>query len=69
MDTVGTFPVAHALAEYASITAMPKHIEAKEWVEFAAKNPQDIKHMCVSSGVSEEDFKRMTEVFPLVSLF
>ncbi len=66
MDTVGTFSMALALAEYKMLTAVHKHYTAKEWKSFLDNAPAGIEeHVMVSSGTSESDFERMSEILRL----
>lgn len=62
MDTVATFEMAVALAKDRLITAIHKHYTVQEWKEFADKNPNVMNHVAVSSGISEDDFKKLGEI-------
>ncbi len=66
MDTVGTFSVALALAEHKMLTAVHKHYTVSQWQDFLASAPQGIEnHVMVSSGTSDSDFTKMTEILSL----
>ncbi|EDQ90548.1 uncharacterized protein MONBRDRAFT_16151 [Monosiga brevicollis MX1] len=58
MDTTGTFETAAVLAEQGLITAASKHYSSSAWVEQPA---EVVKHMAVSSGISDSDFERLSE--------
>ena len=63
MDTVGTFEIALALAEHKMLTAVHKHYTVAEWKAFIDSAPADIEnHIMVSSGTSDTDFGKMTEI-------
>ena len=66
MDTVGTFEMALALAEYKMLTAVHKHYSVEEWDEFLTSAPAGIEHhIMVSSGTSDSDFAKMGEILAL----
>lgn len=62
MDTVGTFEMAKTLAEFDMFTAVHKHYSVEEWQQFAADNSTALKHMAVSSGSGDEDFKKLKAI-------
>jgi GMP reductase len=62
MDTVGTFEMAIALGAERVVTAIHKHYSTEQWADFAKKNPKLLDYVAVSSGVSEEDFKKLTDI-------
>ncbi|WP_257283498.1 GMP reductase [Endozoicomonas sp. SESOKO1] len=66
MDTVGTFAMALALAEHKMLTAVHKHYTVEEWQTFLDNAPEGIEnHIMVSSGTSENDFEKMSEILSL----
>ncbi|WP_422445834.1 MULTISPECIES: GMP reductase [unclassified Endozoicomonas] len=66
MDTVGTFAMALALAEHKMLTAVHKHYTVEEWQTFLDNAPEGIEnHIMVSSGTSENDFDKMSEILSL----
>ncbi|MBO9483222.1 MULTISPECIES: GMP reductase [Gammaproteobacteria] len=66
MDTVGTFAMALALAEHKMLTAVHKHYTVEEWRAFLDNAPEGIEnHIMVSSGTSENDFDKMSEILSL----
>ena len=63
MDTVGTFEIADALAEYGLLTAIHKHYTLKQWDSYLKGKSDDIYHrIMVSTGTAEDDFKLMQKV-------
>lgn len=62
MDTVGTFSVAQEMSKNQLFTAMDKHIPVLEWIEYAKKYPDDLKHLAVSSGISDKDAAKLDEL-------
>lgn len=67
MDTVGTFPMAAALAKHEILTALHKHFTPIEWQNaVAAANPsQWVPKVMVSVGGAESELARLTEVMEL----
>ena len=47
-------------------TAIDKHFSAEEWVEFAHTNPEAIKYIAVSSGITDQDAVKLKEVLNAV---
>lgn len=62
MDTVGTFEMAVALAEFDFITCVHKHYSVDDWAEFAAKHKNILPTVAVSAGSSAADIARITKV-------
>ncbi|HAD03356.1 MAG: GMP reductase [Desulfuromonadales bacterium GWD2_61_12] len=63
MDTVGTFEVAAALAEFGMLTAIHKHYSLAAWDAFLAGRDAAIyERIMVSTGSSEADFVRLGEI-------
>nr|XP_018911503.1 PREDICTED: GMP reductase 1-like [Bemisia tabaci] len=62
MDTVGTFEMAKALSEHDVFTAVHKYYTVDEWEAFAKENPGSLKHVALSSGCGNDDFKKMLDV-------
>ena len=66
MDTVGTFSMALALAEHKMLTAVHKHYTVEQWQSFLDCAPAGIEeHVMVSSGTSDSDFQKMSEILAL----
>lgn len=68
MDTVGTFEIAQAFAEYRMITCIHKHYTVEEWVAWAASHPEALPYIAVSSGTSTEDFEKTNEILSRVNV-
>lgn len=63
MDTVGTFPMAKALAEFGMLTAVHKHYTIEEWNDFLKSCDDSIyNHILVSTGVSNTDLEKLTAI-------
>lgn len=63
MDTVGTFEMAVELAKKGLITAIHKHYMPDDWDEFLKNKDNSIyNHIMISTGASDSDFARMSEV-------
>jgi len=62
MDTVGTFEMAVALAKERVMTAVHKHYTVDQWKAFVKANPTVLPYLAVSSGVSDEDYKKLGEI-------
>ena len=58
MDGVGTFEVAHALAEHELFTCLVKKYEAADF-DAASFNPQ---HLAVSTGTSQADLENLNRI-------
>lgn len=66
MDTVGTFEIASALAEYKMLTAVHKHYSVEQWKAFLDTAPEGIEnHIMVSSGTSDSDFTKVADILAL----
>jgi len=62
MDTVGTFEMAKVLAGYGMLTAVHKHYSVDQWTEFCASNPGLENSLMVSSGSSDNDFVKLSQI-------
>lgn len=67
-DTVGTFEIARAFAEYKMITCIHKHYTVQEWSEWAAANESILPYVAVSSGISDEDHNKTAEILAHVNV-
>lgn len=66
MDTVGTFSMARALAEFNLLTAVHKHYSLEQWQQFVQNTPKDVLHyVMVSTGTSDEDFEKTKQIMAL----
>ncbi|MCI4377198.1 hypothetical protein PGIGA_G00200950 [Pangasianodon gigas] len=66
MDTVGTFEMAVALHSFSLFTAIHKHYCIDDWKEFAAKHPECLESVAVSTGTGETDFERLAAILAAV---
>ncbi|KAA9002588.1 GMP reductase [Affinibrenneria salicis] len=63
MDTVGTFLMAEALAEFDVLTAVHKHYSEQQWQGFIQRvSPSVLRHVMVSSGTSDADFVKLKRI-------
>ena len=63
MDTVGTFELAKAIAEFKLLTAIHKHYSLEEWGQFLDRQDDTIyERIMVSTGTSENDFEQLVKV-------
>ena len=68
MDTVGTFQIAEAFAQSKMVTCIHKHYSTEEWANWTAAHPDVLPSMAVSSGTSEEDFKKVGDILAVVNV-
>ncbi|KAI1885746.1 hypothetical protein AGOR_G00206980 [Albula goreensis] len=66
MDTTGTFEIAQALSKHTLFTAIHKHYSVEDWKTFAAKSPECLENVAVSSGSSKADLERLCSVLESV---
>lgn len=62
MDTVGTFEMAIALAEQKCFTCIHKYYTVEQWKDFAAKHPEVLPYVAVSSGISNSDYDLLNNI-------
>lgn len=62
MDTTGTFEMAITFAEHNAFVCIHKHYSISDWISFAENNKACLKYVAVSSGTSESDFEKMSEI-------
>lgn len=66
MDSVASFEMAVSLAEHNVMTAVHKHYSIGQWSEFVANQTADVlKHVMVSSGTSDADFIKLSEILSM----
>ncbi|MGS0695765.1 GMP reductase [Shewanella sp. 0m-4] len=66
MDSVASFKMAASLATHNVMTAVHKHYTVEQWGEFVASQPADVlQHVMVSSGTSDADFIKLSEILAL----
>ncbi|CAF4129851.1 unnamed protein product [Rotaria sordida] len=61
MDTVGTFEMALQLSKLKLFTTIHKHYTVEQWKEFAAENSGIRQNVAISTGMTENDFKKLRE--------
>jgi len=59
MDSVGTFEMAKAFAEFKMFVCIHKHYTIEQWEAWASANPALLEYVAISSGTSEEDFAKV----------
>ena len=64
MDTTGTFEIYNVLSQYKIITALHKFYTKED---FLTKSNLDSNMFMVSTGISNADFTRLTEIMSVVS--
>ena len=62
MDTTGTFEMAKAFLLHDTFVCIHKHYSVDEWVAFAKENPDCMKNVAVSSGTSDSDFEKISNI-------
>lgn len=62
MDTVGTFEMAAAFAEFKLLVCIHKHYTIEEWTEWVEKNPSLLEYVALSSGTSDLDFEKANTI-------
>lgn len=65
---MGTFQIAEAFASFKMITCMHKHYTVEEWDAWAKAHPEVLPFVAVSSGTSEEDFKKVADILAKVDV-
>jgi GMP reductase len=66
MDSVASFDMAKTLAKFGVMTAVHKHYTVDEWAEFVASTDESVlKHVMVSTGTSEDNFKKLADILAL----
>eukprot|EP00127_Corallochytrium_limacisporum_P000669 Clim_evm68s22 gene=Clim_evmTU68s22 len=65
MDTTGTFEVAKALAPAKMFVTIHKHYQPEQWRQFLDENPEVADSVCVSTGVSKDDFEKLQKIIDM----
>lgn len=65
-DTVGTFEMAAAFAEFNMITCIHKHYSVEDWQTWSASHPTVLPFVAVSAGTSDEDFQKTKRILDVV---
>ena len=66
MDSTGTFEMAESLFKHKMLTAVHKHYTIDQWKSWVHSHAQDkaiFNHVMVSTGTSEADFNKISEIF------
>lgn len=66
MDTIGVFEMAVALKNEELFTTLHKHYSPEDWVKFAKDHPDVLAHVALSTGISNQDQKKMEEILTKV---
>lgn len=67
MDTTGTFEMAKAFTQHGMFVTIHKHYTLGDWKKFVSENPDCLEHVAVSSGTSDSDFERISEILNKIS--
>jgi GMP reductase len=67
MDHTGTITMAKALSKHNLLTALNKFVSIKEWQGLEKDDPVAFAHSFISSGSSDEDFKKLSEILKVVN--
>mmetsp|Transcript_1784 Transcript_1784/g.5997 ORF Transcript_1784/g.5997 Transcript_1784/m.5997 type:complete len:409 (+) Transcript_1784:34-1260(+) len=63
MDTVGTFEMATAVAEFGALVAIHKHYTVEDWKTFCTKYPRVAEgNVMVSAGASRSDLDKLDAI-------
>lgn len=66
MDSVASFEMAKSLAKFGVMTAVHKHYTVEQWADFVASADESVlKHVMVSTGTSEDNFKKLADILAL----
>jgi GMP reductase len=66
MDTIGTFDMAKEMCKQTLFTAIDKHQTVETWMKFRHENPECIKHVAVSCGISDTDCSKLKEILEAI---
>lgn len=66
MDTVGTFEMAESLSKSGLFTAIHKHYQPDEWLDFATNKPEVLDDVAVSTGIGAADQQKLDKILELV---
>lgn len=67
MDTIGTFNMAKVLSKHGLFTTIHKYYSVDDWKKFADENPDCLANIAASSGSSETDFARLSDILNAIS--
>lgn len=68
MDTTGTFETAIELAKHKMLTAIHKYYSVEEWCQFAKKYHDVLQYVCVSVGITNDDFVKLRSIIRRVNV-
>ncbi|CAF3077254.1 unnamed protein product [Rotaria sp. Silwood2] len=66
MDTVGTFEMAIQLSKLQLFTTIHKHYTVEQWKEFAKEHKDVLPNVAISTGMTENDFKKLRDVMDAI---
>lgn len=66
MDTIGTFEMAKTLSKHGLFTTIHKYYSLEQWKSFATENPSCLANIAASSGSSESDFDRLSDILKAI---
>lgn len=66
MDTVGTFEMYDVLSKHKIITALHKHYIIDDYASFMERETYNPDYFMVSTGITERDYSKMTEIAELM---
>lgn len=67
MDTTGTFDMVKACSAYKLLVCVHKYYSIKEWEHFIKHNQNILEYVAVSTGISDNDLKRLDSIVKLSS--
>lgn len=67
MDTVGTFETSKTLSSFTSITCLHKFYTIDDIIVFFRENPSALEHTAVSSGISDDDLRKLDDILKIVT--
>ena len=62
MDTIGTFNIAKILSKYKIITAIHKHYNIDDWLNFTTNNKNILDYVAISTGISTQDYEKLYNI-------
>lgn len=66
MDTTGTFEIASELYKSSMLTAIHKYYSLEDWLDFSERFPEAMNFVCLSMGISQEDFEKTESIVKTV---
>lgn len=62
MDTTGTFSILDKLSDFDMLTCLTKFYTLDDYKEYFNKNPSKNKYSIVSSGISDKDYLKLSQI-------